>query len=103
MLLIDHYVAKSTIHGLGVYSADFVPEGQKVWEFHPAINKIVPVAEFKGLPRYVRLQIESRSEYLREQNAFLTSLDGDQFTNHSDDPKLIAAIVDCLPSGHASG
>ena len=86
MLLIDHYVAKSTIHGLGVYSADFVPEGQKVWEFHPAINRIISEAELEGLPRYVRSLIEARAEYLMEERAFLTSLDGDQFVNHSDNP-----------------
>ena len=86
MLLIDHYVAKSTIHGLGVYSAEYVTKGQKVWEFHPAIDRIVPVEAFNGLPIYVLSLIESRAEYLKEQNAFLTSLDGDQFMNHSESP-----------------
>jgi uncharacterized protein len=86
VLLIDHYVAKSTIHGLGAFSAEFVPKGQKVWEFHPAINRIVPAEALEGLPGYVLSLIESRAEYLKEQDAFLTSLDGDQFTNHSNDP-----------------
>ena len=90
MLLIDHYVAKSTIHGLGVYSADFVPEGQKVWEFHPAIDRIVPEGEFERLPCYVRQIIKSKFEYLPDWKAFLITLDGDQFMNHSDHPNLIS-------------
>lgn len=86
MLLFDHYVAKSTIHGLGVYSAEYIPKGKMVWEFHPAIDRIVPASEFEGLPRHVHSLIESRAEYLEEQDAFLTSLDGDQFMNHADAP-----------------
>lgn len=58
MLLIDHYLAKSTIHGLGVFSAEFIPDGQKVWEFHPAIDRIVPEADFESLPCHVRLMIK---------------------------------------------
>ncbi len=86
MLLIDHYVGKSTIYGLGVFSAEFIPKGQKVWEFHSAINRIVSRADLEDLPRYVRSLIEARSEYIMEERAFLTSLDGDQFVNHSDNP-----------------
>ena len=90
MLLIDHYVAKSTIYGLGVYSADFVPEGQKVWEFHPVIDQIVREAEFEGLPCHVLLMIKSKFEFLSDRKAFLITLDGDQFMNHSDHPNLIS-------------
>jgi uncharacterized protein len=91
VLLIDHYVAKSTIHGLGTFSAEFVSTGQMVWEFHPAIDRIVPEGEFDNLPKHVRSLIESRAEYLVDQRAFLTSLDGDQFTNHSNNPNLISS------------
>jgi uncharacterized protein len=90
MLLIDHYVAKSTIHGLGVFSAEYVPKGQKLWEFHPTIDQIVPEAEFEELPCHVRLMIKSKFEYLSDQKAFLITLDGDQFMNHSDHPNSIS-------------
>lgn len=89
VLLIEHYVAPSPIHGFGTYSAVFVSKGEKVWEFHPAINRIIPASDFEGLPRHVLASIESRAEYLEEQGAFLTSLDGDQFTNHSDEPNTV--------------
>lgn len=89
MLLIEHYVAPSQIHGFGVYSAEFAPKGEKVWEFHPAIDRIVPASDFEGLPKHVLTLIESRAEYLKDRNAFLTSLDGDQFTNHSDEPNTV--------------
>jgi uncharacterized protein len=88
VLLIDHYIAKSTIHGLGVYSAEHVAKGQKVWEFHPVIDRIVSASALAKMPQYIIALIDSRAEYLPAQDAHLTSLDGDQFTNHSDDPNI---------------
>lgn len=88
LLLIEHYVAPSSIHGLGVYAATFIPKGTKVWEFHPAIDRVIPACDIVGLPRHVIERIEAHSEYLPEQRAFRISTDGDYFLNHSDDPNL---------------
>ncbi len=89
MLLIEHYVAQSPIHGLGVFSAVFASKGEKIWSFHPSIDRIVSVAAFEGMPRHVIGLIESRADYLEEQDAFLTSLDGHQFMNHSNAPNTV--------------
>ena len=88
MLLIEHYVAPSSIHGLGVFAATFVPKGTKVWVFHPAIDRIIPVSELEGLREHVIARIEKHGEYLPEQNAFVITADGDYYMNHSDDPNL---------------
>ena len=89
MLLFEHYIAQSPIHGLGVYSAVKVHKGTKILAFHPSIDRIIPASDFEGLPRHVLALIESRAEYLEGQHAFLTSLDGDQFMNHSDEPNTV--------------
>ncbi len=86
MLLIEHYIAQSTIHGLGAFSAEFVPAGQKVWEFHSAVNALVPAVEMADLPLHAMNLIQSRAEYVEGLDSYLTSLDGDQFVNHSDNP-----------------
>lgn len=89
MLLIEHYVAPSPIHGLGAFSAEFFPDGQKVWQFHNAVNAIVPASELMGLPIHVMNLFKARTEYIEDIDSFLTSLDGDQFVNHSDDPNTV--------------
>ena len=86
--MIEHYVAPSPIHGLGVFAAAFVPQGAKVWEYHPAIDRIIPVSDLAGLPDHVIERIETHGEYLPEQNAFVITADGDYYMNHCDDPNL---------------
>ncbi len=88
MLLFEHYVEPSPIHGLGVFSAMFIPNGSKVWEFHPAIDRVVPRTMFANLPEHVLQQVAMRSEYLSNEDAYMWGLDGDQFMNHSIDPNV---------------
>ena len=88
LLLIEHYVAPSSIHGLGVFSGTFIPKGTKVWAFHPAIDHAVPVSELDGLPDHVIERIETHSEFLADRAVFRLSADGGYFMNHSDDPNL---------------
>ena len=88
MLLIEHFVAPSSIHGLGVFSATFVPQGAKVWTFHPAIDRIIYVSDLAGLPGHVVQRIKTHSEYLREMEAFIISADGDYYMNHCDNPNI---------------
>lgn len=88
LLLIEHYVAPSSIHGLGVFAAHFVPKGTKVWVFHPAIDRVIPVPDLEGLPPHVIERLEAHSEYLPDSNALRVAADGDYFMNHSDNPNL---------------
>jgi SET domain-containing protein len=89
LLLIEHYVAPSSIHGLGVFAANFVPKGTKVWMFHAAVDRVIPVSELAGLPDHVMERLEAHSEYLPECNSLRVSADGDYYMNHSDDPNLV--------------
>ena len=88
LLLIEHFVAPSPIHGLGVYAATFVPKGTKVWRFHPAIDRVILVSDLNGLPHHVIERIEAHSEFLPERNSIRIAADGDYWMNHSDDPNL---------------
>lgn len=88
LLLIEHYVAPSSIHGLGVFASSFVAKGTKVWVFHPAIDRIIPVSELAGLPDHVVERIKTHAEYLPRLDAFRLSADGDYYLNHCDNPNL---------------
>lgn len=88
MLLVDHYVAPSRVHGLGVYSRSFLPAGAIVWSFHPFIDREISVLECDDLPDHVVKLIKDYAEYLPERNMFRLSADGARFMNHSDQPNL---------------
>jgi len=88
LLLIEHYVAPSSIHGLGVFAASFVAKGTKVWVFHPAVDRVIPVSELAELPDHVIERLEAHSEYLPWCHSLRVAADGDYYMNHSDDPNL---------------
>lgn len=88
MLLIEHYVAPSAVHGLGVFSTGFVPAGAKVWTFNPIIDREIAQSDLLDLPPHIVVLIERHAQYKAERGVFLLSGDGDHFMNHADDPNI---------------
>lgn len=63
-------------------------KGAKVWVFHPAIDRIIPVSELAGLPDHVIERLEAHSEYLPWCHSLRVAADGDYYMNHSYQPDL---------------
>lgn len=88
MLLIDYFVAPSQVHGLGVFAGQSVDRGDRVYQFHPLIDREISADEFADLPDNVRRLVRSHGEYDREKLVFRLSADGVFYMNHADDPNL---------------
>lgn len=88
MLLIDHYVARSLIHGLGVFSAENVSKGMLVWEFNKVIDHEIPESKLCELPPHVVNNIHRHAWFHPETQCFWLGADGDYFMNHSELPAL---------------
>ena len=88
MLLIDHYVAQSSIHGLGVFSAEVVAKGRLIWEFNQIIDREIPESMLSDLPPHVVNKIHRHAWYHPEIQCFWLGADGDYFMNHSETPTL---------------
>lgn len=88
LLLVEHYVAPSPVHGLGVFSRQFIRSGAAVWVVHPVIDREIPLSECQSLPQPVITLIETHGEYLPERGLFRLAADGARFMNHSDQPNL---------------
>lgn len=91
MLVVEHFVAPSAVHGLGVFSKNFVPKGALVWRVHPVIDREIHRTELNDLPPHVVQNIQTHAEYLPSRDVFRLGADGGYFMNHSDDPNLIDA------------
>jgi uncharacterized protein len=86
MLLIEHFVGPSKIHGLGVFSRQQVRKGTLIWEFNPLIDLKISRGDLLGLPDHTQNWIVGRVEYYPSGDFFVLGADGDQFMNHSDEP-----------------
>lgn len=89
MLLVKTKLDKSVIHGIGLFAAEFIPKGTRIWEMHPAIDIKLTYEEIAQLPLSCREQMH-RYTY-REKMSGLYVLCGDdaRFFNHSAEPNCI--------------
>lgn len=89
MLLVEHSVSKSKIHGLGVFTTHFVRSGQLIWQFHPFVDRIIPEAEMVDFPKHTVNLIRTHAEYFPDLGYYVLASDGDYYMNHEDHPTLI--------------
>lgn len=87
--MIEHHIAQSSIHGLGVFAKVNCRKGDKIWEFNASVDLVIPLSSLENLPNHVRAMIRKRAEFYPDENIFILGADGDAFMNHSDSPNLL--------------
>lgn len=89
MLLVNHYVSQSSIHGLGVFTHDPIKAGAVVWKFDPFFDVEIPTSLLNDLAEEDVQTILHHAEYIEHLDLFRLGNDGDMFMNHSGTPSLI--------------
>lgn len=87
MLLFATNVAASPIEGVGVFAAEPIPAGARIWELEPRLDRLFPIDELDSLPpaaqafarRYGYVSGDDRTKWVLE-------LDNGRFMNHSTSP-----------------
>jgi hypothetical protein len=83
MLLIKTYLDQSPIHGLGVFAAEPIPKGTKIWRYVEGFDRSWSPRQFAKLPKEAQ---EFVAYYgYRVDGEILLTVDNDHFINHSDD------------------
>lgn len=82
MLLTKTFVARSPIHGLGSFAAEFIPAGTVYWRFVPSFDQLVRKQE---LPP-AALEFAKTWCYAVGDGFVMVMPDNARFTNHSSDP-----------------
>jgi len=84
MLLVKTYLAKSAIHGLGVFAAERIAKGTKIWRFVEGFDQFYSPKQFAKLPKPAREFIKMYG--YRVDGEVLFPGDYDRHINHSDHP-----------------
>lgn len=86
MLLVKTYVAPSSIHGLGLFAAEPIRKGTRIWAFDPVFDRFITREEFEKLPpaaqQFLRIYAYP---WPKDGDTLLFSADNGHFSNHSDD------------------
>ena len=87
MLLVETYLDKSPIHGLGVFAGKFIRKGTKIWRFVEGFDRAYSPREFARLPKAARDFLKVYG--YRVDGEILFTVDHDHHINHSDDPNTL--------------
>jgi SET domain-containing protein len=83
MLLVKTYLAKSRIHGLGVFAGEFIRKGTRIWRFVDGFDRVYTPRHYARLPKPARDFIMHHG--YRVDGEILLTVDNDHHMNHSDD------------------
>ena len=89
MLLIDTYLDKSKINGVGVFAKENVKKGEKIKEVRPEFEIEFDKENLPRMPLALARMIDNYA-YEREKGSKIVVLgiDNEKYLNHSDDPNV---------------
>jgi len=94
MLLFKTYLAPSHIHGVGLFSDEFIPKGAIVWKFDPLFDKMWTDDQKRLLPEHIQEFIDKHGFYDRNSHFWVMDGGNDIHVNHSKKPNLVESNID---------
>ena len=89
MFLIDTYLDKSKIEGVGVFAKENVKKGEKIKEVRPEFEIEFDKENLPRMPLALARLIDNYAyEREKESNIVVLGIDNEKYLNHSDDPSV---------------
>ena len=85
MFLVPVRLGLSPIHGFGVFAADPIPAGTRVWEFTDGVDYRLPPEVVERCPEPYQSDL-LKYAYRESSGDYILCGDAARFMNHSDDP-----------------
>jgi uncharacterized protein len=87
MLLVNTYVASSSIEGVGVFAAEPVEAGEPIWRLDPDFDRLIPVRAYECSPPHVKALLDRYAYPSPDRPGFIVyEVDNGRFMNHSETP-----------------
>ena len=94
MLVIRTYLDRSPIHGVGIFTSEFVKKGTRIWERHPLMDFMLTPEQLNELPEPAREFVEMVAvPYPLGADNYWLSLDNGNYMNHSDTPNTEGLLI----------
>lgn len=87
MLLVRTFIAKSALEGVGVFAAEAIPAGTRIWRLEPEFDRLIPEAQYHAAPPVLRDLLDRYAYPSPDRLGFIVyEVDNGRFMNHSDTP-----------------
>lgn len=89
MLLIDVYLDRSPIEGIGVFAKQAVPKGALVWELDPRFDRLIENGLYESQTGAVKSYLDRYAYPSRQSPGHIVfEADDARYMNHSDAPNV---------------
>jgi hypothetical protein len=87
MLLVNTYVAASTVQGVGVFAAEPITNGRKIWRFDKRFDLLIPIEEYLSSLPPLKALLDRYAYPSPDRPGFIVyEADNGRFMNHSETP-----------------
>jgi len=86
MMLIEVRLSPSTLHGLGIFTLEPVPQGTPIWRFEPGFDRAFTPEELAALPPLAQAHLRKHAYPDATTGHWIFSGDLTIFMNHSSPP-----------------
>ena len=88
-MLIDTYLDKSKIHGVGVFSKEIIKKGEKIKEERPEFEMEFDKNKLPSMPLALAKLIDTHAHERKLGSGILVlGLDNEKYLNHSEEPSV---------------
>ena len=87
MFLIDTYLDKSKIHGIGVFSKENITKGKKIKEVKPEFEIRFNKTNLPRMPLALANFIQTHA-HEENENEYCLGIDNEKYLNHSNNPTV---------------
>ena len=104
MFLVPVRLDRSEIHGFGVFAAEHIPAGTRVWEFTEGVDYRISADDVHGAPEPWRGEL-LKYAYRDSSGDYILCGDAARFMNHSEQPScddsgdLYTVAIDDIAAG----
>jgi hypothetical protein len=88
MLLVKARVDKSSIHGFGLFAAEFIPKCTKIWRFTRGFDLDLDPSILDAQPLHFRDRLLHYGYIDPRLNRYILCCDDARFINHGDSPNI---------------
>lgn len=94
MLLIKTKLKESKIHGIGLFSDQFISKGTEIWRFTPGFDLKFTEEQILSFPKELQDYFHIYAWRSKKSRLWCFSSDDGKFFNHSEDPNVLSEYRD---------
>ena len=87
MLLVETYIDKSPVQGIGVFAKRFIPKGTTIWQLDQRFDRLIETELYESMTGPVKDYLDRYAYPRRSDPRYIVfEADDARYMNHADDP-----------------